>query len=512
MNLEWKASPRKGSKRSPSRSACRRRGRARRSARGPRAGGRRRHRSPRCRDQGRRRGGNARSPGSGEPVRGTCRRARRVELLERGATRRRWRPECVAQSRKAHHARGLLALAVGDGARPVGSIELIRATRDFDPAEVAGTARRGPRGAHHASFGGENGAGASMASPEIALSLAGDALEAGLDSRARVTLSGRCTRSRRGGRAALGARGRRPARAPATTGSADAQSAAPALAGVVPGDAEPVRLEAVSDGPGRTVPATHGTAAARHLQLCFPPGVAPSQRELERLSTFAVRAAQALRAGERAREMSLELKHAQALLAVIGQAIAELSLAHTLKTAITRVSELLGADRVAVYLSSGIRLHAATGRHLSGAEQAVAERLLELAFGPHRVQGMLHVVDAQADLRLAPVREAVAEAGIDAALAVPLVAREELVGLLAAYLPRRAGADAERVVPRSRPLRASSASRRRTPSCTSARSASRPSGKRHSLRSEQRRSACALSTRSHVRSRRASPSTRRSTP
>src|SRR4029453_2600955 len=42
---------------------------------------------------------------------------------------------------------------------------------------------------------------------------------------------------------------------------------------------------------------------------------------------------------------------------------------------------------------------------------------------------------------LAPVRYAVAEAKIDAALAVPLVAREEVVGLLAVYLPRGRGVE-----------------------------------------------------------------------
>ena len=77
-----------------------------------------------------------------------------------------------------------------------------------------------------------------------------------------------------------------------------------------------------------------------------------------------------------------------------------------------------------------------TGRRLSDAELMVAEQLLELAFGPGRVHGMVHVEDAQADPRLAPVREGVDEAMIESALAVPLVAREELVGLLAAYLPR----------------------------------------------------------------------------
>ena len=51
--------------------------------------------------------------------------------------------------------------------------------------------------------------------------------------------------------------------------------------------------------------------------------------------------------------MSLELERSEALLAVVGQATAELSLAHTLETAVARVSELLGAERVAVYLRQG---------------------------------------------------------------------------------------------------------------------------------------------------------------
>jgi GAF domain-containing protein len=62
--------------------------------------------------------------------------------------------------------------------------------------------------------------------------------------------------------------------------------------------------------------------------------------------------------------------------------------------------------------------------------------MLELAFGPLRAQGVLRVSDAQADPRLDPVRDAVGEEQIDAVLAVPLVAGEELIGLLAAYLPR----------------------------------------------------------------------------
>ena len=188
-------------------------------------------------------------------------------------------------------------------------------------------------------------------------------------------------------------------------------------------------------GAGRSPRSRSASLRSASSSSSFGPGSSPSQRDLDRLGTFAVRAAQALRAGERARATSLELERSDALLAVLGQAIAELSLAHTLETAVARVSELLRADRVAIYLGDASRLRPEDGAG-ADAELAVAERLLELAFGPLRAQGVLHVVDAQADTRLAPVRTAVAEAQIDAALAVPLVAREELVGLLAVYLPR----------------------------------------------------------------------------
>ena len=201
----------------------------------------------------------------------------------------------------------------------------------------------------------------------------------------------------------------------------------------LPIEHEPVRVEAVK---GRTVATlTLGQPPLGILQLAFGPGSSPSRRDVDRLATFAVRAAQALRAGERARATSLELERSDALLTVLGQAVAELSLAHTLETAVAGVSKLLRADRVAIYLGDANRLRPEAGSG-ADAELAVAERLLELAFGPLRAQGVLHVPDAQADVRLAPVRAAVAEAQIDAALAVPLVAGEELVGLLAVYLPR----------------------------------------------------------------------------
>ena len=45
------------------------------------------------------------------------------------------------------------------------------------------------------------------------------------------------------------------------------------------------------------------------------------------------------------------------------------------------------------------------------------------------------MTDAGADLNLAPVRDAVVEANVESILALPLVAREEVVGLLTVYLP-----------------------------------------------------------------------------
>jgi serine phosphatase RsbU (regulator of sigma subunit)/PAS domain-containing protein len=349
-------------------------------------------------------------------------------------------PESVQRAARLIGAGGALLLPAGGGGRPLGSIELLRATRRFEPGEIAGAQLVAAQvGLVLRAFGAGNGAGSSSITPEATLSLAGDALAAGLDqARSAEEVVWVAARASGAEAALLWSPDEDGAfELIAAAGSEEARAAAPSQAGLLPQEREPVRLEALTGEQRRTVATLGlGQPPLGVLQLVFASGVTPSQRELERLGTFSVRAAQALRAGSRARETSLELEHAQALLAVIGQAIAELSLAHTVKTAITRISELLGADRVAVYLRDGSRLRAATGRELSSAELTVAERLLELAFGPLRAQGMLHVADAQADARLAPAQEAVAEAGIGAALAVPLVAREELVGLLAAYLPR----------------------------------------------------------------------------
>jgi serine phosphatase RsbU (regulator of sigma subunit) len=153
------------------------------------------------------------------------------------------------------------------------------------------------------------------------------------------------------------------------------------------------------------------------------------------LSTFGVRAAHAVRAGARARALAVELERTRALLAVVGQATAELSLAHTLETAVERVADLYGTDRVAVYLGTDDdRLAPAAGIGLAGPHARVAERLLDMAFGPsRRRRAVVEVIDTGVDARFAEVRDAARESGIEAAFAAPLLVRDEIVGLLAVY-------------------------------------------------------------------------------
>ena len=423
-------------------------------------------------------------------------------------------PDAVRRAARRARAADVLLLPASAGGQPLGSLELLRSRRAFGPGEiVAARFAASHVGLVLRAFLGTNGAAQDSASLSRGLALAGDALAAGLD-RARaadevVRISARAA----GAEAAVlwypGLEG--TLELLASVGPIDALPRRE-QAGRTLAEREPVRLEPGGDANGRPVASfTLGQPPVGVLELVFPAGKSPSEAELDRLATFAVRAGQALRAGERAQAMSLELERSEALLAVVSQAIAELSLAHTLETAVARVSELLGADRVAVYLRQGPRLRPEAGHGATGSELAVAERLLELAFGPLRAQGMLHVSDAQADLRLASVQEAVSEAQIDAVLAVPLVAREELIGLLAVYLPR--GATCRRTNRRSSRLsRASSRSRSRTRSCTNGRSGSPRSARRRSPPNGNRPSGSAPCTRSRARSPRASRSTRRSTP
>ncbi len=180
-----------------------------------------------------------------------------------------------------------------------------------------------------------------------------------------------------------------------------------------------------------------GSPPLGSLQLLFTSESAPGADEFAALTGFAVRAAHALRAGETIEWNAAELERTRALVAVVGQTIARLSLAHTLETAVDRLAELLGIDRLAVYLREGTRLRAVAEKRLTGPHTRVAEALLELALGPYRARDSLAIGDAAADPALARVRAAVKESGIEAAIAAPLVAHEEVIGMLAVYPPRK---------------------------------------------------------------------------
>ncbi len=187
---------------------------------------------------------------------------------------------------------------------------------------------------------------------------------------------------------------------------------------LIPVAAYGVSLAEASPDGGTTLPLGHPPTGA--LQLLHADDREPTAEQIARLGTFGVRAAAALRAGAQSRELALELTRTRALLEVIVQATAELSVAHTLETAVERVSEILGIDRVAVHLRSADgSLEEAAGRGAPAPNAPPAERLLDLALGPARVSPVIEVAGA---------------------LAVPLVARGDVVGLLVAYPEERRSA------------------------------------------------------------------------
>jgi serine phosphatase RsbU (regulator of sigma subunit) len=199
------------------------------------------------------------------------------------------------------------------------------------------------------------------------------------------------------------------------------------------GPVQPLRGEGLPGGCGVSVSLPLGQPAVGVLQLLFAPDGEPTAEQLVRLTTFGVRAAHALRTSSQTQSLALELERTRALLSVVGQATAELSLAHTLETAVDLVSELVGASSAAIYLLTDEKLSTATERGLAGPHLRVAERLLELALGPARGRAVVQIADATRDSRLQDARDAAREAGIEAVLAVPLLVRDAVVGLLAVY-------------------------------------------------------------------------------
>jgi serine phosphatase RsbU (regulator of sigma subunit) len=348
-------------------------------------------------------------------------------------------PESVRRAAERVQASSVLLIPVQIDGRVEGSVELMRAGDAFDDAERR-LARLAAGQAALAIRTFEGGAGADEIDAEVTLGLAGEALAAGADGIRTADEITRFAKDATGALAGLlwrrGPEGKLELVASVGTVLPDDALPAAAAADRALLGRQPVGVEAVGDLPGlATLSATLqlGQPSIGALQLLFSPGSEPSDVALATLAKFGVRAAHALRASFQARTVALELERTRALLAVVGQAISELSLAHTLETAVARVGELLEADRLAVYLRDDDKLYAAAGIGLAGPHLLLANRLLELALGPFRSRSMLVVQDVASDPRLGGVVDAASEAGIEAAIAVPLLAGNDVIGLLGVF-------------------------------------------------------------------------------
>jgi len=176
-----------------------------------------------------------------------------------------------------------------------------------------------------------------------------------------------------------------------------------------------------------------GQPAFAVLQLFYGEGEGPPEPELGALAAFAARAAHALRSGERAASVELELDRTRALLEVVSEAVSSLSLSHTLETAVERVAELLQVERLGVYLRDDGRLAVAASRGVGGDLDPVVERLSDAMLGPLRARTSVHAHLAGREPALAAVRFALTAAGERSVVGVPLNAHEESTGLLVAY-------------------------------------------------------------------------------
>jgi serine phosphatase RsbU (regulator of sigma subunit) len=351
-------------------------------------------------------------------------------------------PAVVRRAAARAGARALLLVPVLARRRPLASLELL-GSRDFGPdARRAAELAAAQIGLVLRAFG-VDGARELPGVSGAALELAGEALAAAADENraadevtrlaAEVTGAAIALLWQRGAddelalRAVYGVGDSRVDLLPARILAARALAAR--------GPVEAVRNARLPAGTSVSTSLPLGQQPVGVLQLLFTEGTGPGDAELGALATFGARAAQALRASARARLLADEVERSQALLGVVGQATAELSLAHTLETAVRQVRGLLGVDRVAVYLRRDGVLAVAAHRGLTGPHARVAERLRELATGPLRGRGFVAFESVADEPLLADVAEAAAEAGIGGVVGVPLAAGET-EGLLAVYSTR----------------------------------------------------------------------------
>jgi serine phosphatase RsbU (regulator of sigma subunit) len=348
--------------------------------------------------------------------------------------------ELAPPLRKAAERIGVTAVRVYPvfvSGRPVATLELFRAEGDFTPREQM----LGRLAAAHLGLAVrlEHEPRAKAREGVPTLEYLGEALAAGADETETAEQVVRLAAE--AADASGAALWRIEADAPPTF------LAAFGLAGRVPrGEAVEQALAALQERP-RGIARSSGVDGSRvatlplgeppvaALQLYFDDG-GPAEDDLEVLSPFAARAALALRRSRRVGLISLALRRSQTVIGVVSQAIAQLSLTHTLETAVDRIAELTGSAHVAIYLREEERLTTAASRGLEGGDSELAERLLELALGPFRGRGFVFIEDMRRDARLRGLEGAWEETGIRRVLFIPLIVHDEVIGALGVYKTR----------------------------------------------------------------------------
>jgi serine phosphatase RsbU (regulator of sigma subunit) len=351
--------------------------------------------------------------------------------------------EAVRRAAERLRAAGVLAVPARAGGRVVGSVELLRVASGFSADERAVADLVATQLALAVRTLAPDVGTAASSRRSKWLELAGEALAAGGDVRrvgqqaVRIAME---TSSARAG-ALWSVDGERDLELVASLGSFDPAHVRPAeLVRAALESWRPAAVEhdaSLPDGAAFAVTLPLGQPAFAALQLFFSEEGVPQEAELTALAAFAARAAHALRAGERSRDIELELNSTRALVEVVSEAISRLSLAHTLETAVERIAELLQIDQVGVYLHEGGRLAPAAGKGLAAGHEGIAAALLAAVLGPLRARTAVHAELRGSEAALAPVRRALEAAGQPAALAVPLQVREDPIGLLVAFPGRR---------------------------------------------------------------------------
>jgi len=351
-------------------------------------------------------------------------------------------PEPTRRAAERVRAAGVLVVLARAAGRVVGSVELVRIGDDFEDDDRAIADLLGAQVALAVrSLAPEPGTSTTRAKW---LELAGDALAAGGDAHRAAQQTVRVAAETTGARGGVLWRVRAEGAHEVIVSFGPVEGGLDRAAELVREAVDTWRPATVDDVPGLPGRATHvatlalGQPPFAALQLFYTEDSVPVEAELSSLAAFAARAAHALRSADHAAELEGELGRTRALLEVVGEAIARLSLTHTLETAVERIAELLQVEQVGVYLREEGQLFAAAGRGLAAGHDEIAARLSEALSGPLRARATIHARAGGQDAALAATRAALAAAGQRSAVAVPLLVQDESIGLLIVYPSRRA--------------------------------------------------------------------------